>query len=42
MASAPRDEDRVVVIQGVSAIDLVTPVTIAVNSITNAILVEIL
>jgi hypothetical protein len=38
---ASRDENRVVIIICVSSIDLETPVVVAVNPSTNALLVEI-
>ena len=39
--NASRDENRVTTLIGVSKIDLKTPVTIAVNPSTNALIVEI-
>ena len=41
MAEAFRDENYVVTLLAVSMIDLATPVNIAVNPTTNAIIVEI-
>ena len=41
MSEAKRDENRVVVIQGVSSVDLATPTTVAVNPSTNAVIVEV-
>ncbi len=41
MSNAPRDDNRVVAVQGVSKIDLKTPSPIAVNPVTNAVIVEI-
>lgn len=41
MENAPRDENRVTTILGVSSLDLVTPTKIAVNPVTNAVIVEI-
>jgi len=41
MANAPRDNNRVPVIIGVSSVNLTTPVPIAVNPVTNALIVEI-
>lgn len=41
MADASRDSNRVTTIIGVSYADMTTPVPIAVNPITNALIVEI-
>ena len=41
METAPRDDNRVTTILGVSSVDLTTPTKIAVNPITNAVIVEI-
>lgn len=39
--NASRDENRVVTIICVSSIDLTTPVTVAVNPVTNAVIVQV-
>lgn len=41
MAVAKRDANRVTTIIGVSKLDLTTPVVIAVNPSTNAVIVEV-
>lgn len=41
MASAPRDPNRKVVLQGVSKVDKKTPTPIAVNPTTKAVIVEV-
>lgn len=41
MVALPRDKNRVVVIAGVSSINLKTPIAIAVNPTTNAVKVEV-
>ena len=39
---AKRDENRVTTLIGVSSVDLETPVNVAVNPVTYAILVEVI
>lgn len=41
MAQAKRDENNVVTLVGVSSADLSTPITVAVNPITNALIVKL-
>lgn len=41
MADAKRDENRIVTIICVSEVDYITPVTIAVDPTTHAVLVEV-
>ena len=41
MAEAVRDENRVIALIAVSMLDLATPIRIAVNPVTNAVIVEI-
>lgn len=41
MAEAERDDNRVPTLIGVSSIDLTTPAKVAVNPITNAVIVEV-
>ena len=41
MADAERDVNRVPTLIGVSNVDLITPAKVAVNPVTNAIIVEI-
>lgn len=41
MANAPRDDDRVPVLLGVSSVDGTTPTPVGVNPSTEAIIVEI-
>jgi len=41
MAESERDENRITTIICVSSVDLATPVVVAVNPTTNAVIVEI-
>ena len=41
MANAPKDQNRVPTLIGVSSVDLVTPIPVAINVVTNAIIVEV-
>jgi len=41
MAEAERDDNRVTTLIGISSVDLITPANVAVNPVTNAVIVEI-
>jgi len=41
MAESERDENRVTTLIGVSSVDGSTPTKIAVNAVTNAVIVEV-
>lgn len=41
MTNAPRDQNRVITLLGVSKLDLTTPTPIAVNPSNNALIVEL-